>query len=156
MTIGKAGLENVAQMKLQELFPSHCALNCICQPGPGKAAGQASAFPCRGTPLPGRRTAWRRRRQTLLRGGHLSGERRPEREGEATCGQWLLAGLLTSFDLSSSLGRMNGGKEGERFLSNTTSLVEGSLLSSEAGAQGKEENVSSFVIHGLTTPDRQF
>lgn len=30
-------------------------------------------------------------------------------------------------------------------------LVELSLLSSEAGTWGKEENVSSFMTHGLTT-----
>ena len=46
---------------------------------------------------------------------------------------------------------MNRGNDGESFLSNTTHLAQLSLLSSEIGTRGKEENVSPFTTHGLTT-----
>lgn len=57
--------------------------------------------------------------------------------------------MLTRFGYYSSQGKMNGGKEGEKFLSNTTNLLEVSLLSSEAGAWGIEDNLFSFMIQGL-------
>lgn len=57
--------------------------------------------------------------------------------------------MITSLGYYSSLGRMNDGKEGEKFPSNTPNIVEVSLLSSEAPTSEIEENVSSFMIQGL-------
>lgn len=102
---------------------------------------------------------WGRGGQRQAQRSHLS----LERKRGAACRPWLLthgpwpvgAGLLTRFDHCPSSGRTNGGKEGESFLSNTTNLVEESLLSYEAGTWGKEENVSSMIC-GVMTQKEQF
>lgn len=134
-------------------LPSPNALNCIYPPGPGKTAGQALAFTFRDRSFSGS-SQWGGevgtgcgREAISLERGQREQERPHVGSGGCSAEERSAHWLWSLY----SLERMNRGNEGERFLSNTTDLVEVSLLLSETGTWGREENVSSSMTHGLMT-----
>lgn len=154
---GKAGLENVAQTTESKRSLLVLCLELHLPPGPGEATGQALVFTCKDRPFSSRLTTWRRCRHRQLQEGHLTRERR---EGERSHGQWLLPDRRQVCSLVlvtiPPWGEWMEERGGEKFLSNTTNLVEVSLLSSEVGTWGIEDNVSSFMIQGWTPQNRLF